>query len=108
MTEEKKQETTAETPTTKQPKAKKVKVEQEVAEVKVHTRREKVNSRWTQNLCQRYAKRFLSREEWESGHPSSFKAAVAHGWELACSAHMNNVKALKKPSSSKPSYKKSA
>ncbi len=108
MTEQQKQENSEEKATTKQPKVKKVKVEQDVVETKVHHARTTDKGRWTEALCQRYAKRFLSRDEWASGHPSSFKAAGAHGWEIACTAHMNNVKSLKKPSSTKPSYKKSA
>lgn len=48
----------------------------------------KSKSRWTLELCMKAAKRFATREEFEFGTPSAFKAAVAHGWDAKCCAHM--------------------
>ncbi len=51
-------------------------------------KREHKVSRWTPEACARAAKRFDHREAWQVGHPSSFKAAVARGWDADCCKHM--------------------
>lgn len=51
----------------------------------------KSKSRWTLELCMKSAKRFSTRQEWEFGAPSAFKSAVAHGWDVKCTAHMKAV-----------------
>ena len=53
-----------------------------------HQKKEKKKSTWTLQRCQKAARRFASREDWEKGAPSSFKAAVARGWEAECTQHM--------------------
>ncbi len=53
-----------------------------------HQKREKKKSTWTLQKCQKAARRFSTREEWERGAPSSFKAAVARGWDSECTKHM--------------------
>jgi hypothetical protein len=53
-----------------------------------HMRKEKKKSRWTADTCMHAAKRFATRDEWAHGAPSSFKAAVAKGWDGDCCAHM--------------------
>jgi hypothetical protein len=58
-------------------------------------RNEKKKSRWTEAVCVKYAKRFQTREEWAAGAPSSYKAAVSHGWEKVCCAHMSSKPAPK-------------
>ncbi len=45
---------------------------------------------WTIQRAKRCARRFNSVEEWSKGHPSSYKAATAHGWLRDCSAHMKS------------------
>lgn len=59
-------------------------------------------SRWNEQTCIKFAKRFTSIEEWSSGHPSSYKAAQAKGWVQACIAKMQ------KPASAPRTLKKSA
>jgi hypothetical protein len=51
-------------------------------------KREKRKSPWTLEKCQKAARRFASPEEWAQGAPSSYKAAVARGWEHDCTQHM--------------------
>jgi hypothetical protein len=51
-------------------------------------RQEKKKSRWTLEMCMKYARRFESREAWQAGAPSSFKSAMSHGWVEACCAKM--------------------
>ena len=58
-------------------------------------RDEKKKSRWTLEVCMKYARRFDSREAWQTGAPSSFKSAVSHGWVDACCAKMS-AKPVKK------------
>lgn len=36
---------------------------------------------WTLKRVQKYARRFASPTEWSESHPSSWKAALAHGWD---------------------------
>jgi hypothetical protein len=36
---------------------------------------------WTLKRVQKYARRFTSASEWSESHPSSWKAALAHGWD---------------------------
>lgn len=52
------------------------------------TKREKKAGTWTLDRCMQKAKRFSTRDEWQVGASSSFKAAVAHGWDAQCSVHM--------------------
>lgn len=56
-----------------------------------HATKEKRKSRWTVEACKKAARRFDSREAWAQGAPSSYKSAVAHGWEAEC------LKVLRKP-----------
>ena len=58
-------------------------------EVKV---RESKASRWTLEACMKAAKRFDTVEAWAKGFPSSYKAAVARGFDKQCSAHMTGTK----------------
>ena len=51
-------------------------------------KRETKQSRWTPETCAKAAKRFDSRQDWQHGHPSSFKAAAARGWDAECCKHM--------------------
>jgi len=68
-----------------------------VAEVKIHSLRTKEkNSKWSLERCQKAAKRFDSVTAWETGAPSSFKSATAHGWVEQCSAHMRSKGTLKR------------
>ena len=53
-----------------------------------HQKREKKKSSWTLEKCQKAARRFASPEEWSRGAPSSYKAAIARGWEHDCTKHM--------------------
>jgi hypothetical protein len=65
-----------------------------------HAKREAKQSRWTMDLCMKYAKRFDSVEAWAAGMPSSYKAAVARGFMDKCTAHMSGktmTKATKAP-----------
>lgn len=78
-------------------------------------KREKTKkSPWTEARCMKAARRFTTATEWESGAPSSFKAATARGWLKDCTAHMGksgitNIKAGKKTTTTtKPTHKKSA
>lgn len=36
---------------------------------------------WSLKRVQKYAHRFESTKEWSESHPSSWKAALAHGWD---------------------------
>ncbi|MEI8026635.1 MAG: hypothetical protein WCI18_09825 [Pseudomonadota bacterium] len=36
---------------------------------------------WTLKRVQKYARRFASSKDWSESHPSSWKAALAHGWD---------------------------
>lgn len=56
-----------------------------------HATKEKRKSRWTIEACKKAARRFDSRDAWAQGAPSSYKSAVAHGWEAEC------LKVLRKP-----------
>lgn len=64
-------------------------------------KKEKKQSRWTLDLCKKYARRFDSAEAWAKGAPACYKAAVAHGWEKECvkvmQAPVNKVKTTKAP-----------
>lgn len=74
-----------------------------------HGQRQKKKSRWTMETCMKAAKRFQTREEWQHGHPSSWKAAMAKGWDGECSKHMKAsapVKAAKPVKTAKPAAKK--
>ena len=57
--------------------------------------REHKKSKWTIERCSKVARRFASLEEWETGAPSSFKAASAHDWVAKCAAHMRGGVAKK-------------
>lgn len=63
-------------------------------------REEKKKSRWTMEMCMKYARRFNSREAWQAGAPSSYKSAMSHGWVDACCAKMPAAP-VKKPVSRK-------
>lgn len=47
-------------------------------------KRKAKESRWTIALCKKAAHRFGTRDEWAQGAPSSYKAAVARGWDQEC------------------------
>lgn len=66
-----------------------------------HARKEKKKSRWTLATCMNASKRFATREEWSKGAPSSFKAAVAKGWDKECCKHMTAARAVVKSTSTK-------
>jgi hypothetical protein len=36
---------------------------------------------WTIERVKKFARRFESKQAWAEGHPSSFKAALSHGWD---------------------------
>jgi len=73
------------------------KEESPVAEVKIHTLRTKEKkSNWSLERCQKAAKRFETVSAWQTGAPSSFKAASAHGWVEKCSGHMGTKGTLKR------------
>ena len=61
-----------------------------------HSQRENKVSRWTLEACMKAAKRFDSVDAWKHGFPSSYKAAVARGFDKQCSAHMTGKAATKK------------
>jgi len=86
--------------TGKTEKAEKTKKEakKDVAEVMPHEqmRREKKTSRWTLALCKRAAGRFATSTDWEQGFPSSYKAAVSHGWLAECTAQLQGTVASTK------------
>ena len=71
---------------------------EEVAKVsKVETsggsvNREQKKSRWTLESCKGVAKRFGTPGDWQSGAPSSYKAASAKGWLPECCTHMSASK----------------
>ena len=68
-------------------------------------RREK--QKWTVERCKKAARRFLDEQAWKAGAPSSYKAAVSHGWRDQCVAHMTgNVVAIGKKSATRKSPKK--
>jgi hypothetical protein len=56
---------------------------------KTQKKREEKISRWTLELCMKYAKRFDSVDAWAQGAPSCFKAATARGFVAKCSSHMS-------------------
>ena len=66
--------------------------------VKSGKRVEKKESRWTMALCQKFAKRFHSEQDFAVGAPSAYKAAMARGFLADCTKHMTA-----KPSSKKKS-----
>jgi hypothetical protein len=71
----------------------------EKAEKKVGGKREeKQASRWTKDLCMKFAKRFTSEHEFAAGAPSAYKAAMARGFMADCTKHMTAPKAGKKKS----------
>jgi len=52
--------------------------------------------KWSLERCKKAASRFIEEGAWKAGAPSSYKAAVSHGWREQCVAHMSgNVVALK-------------
>lgn len=55
------------------------------------SKREKPASRWTVDLCMKFAKRFESEAAWAEGAPSSYKAACARGYVADCTKHMKSV-----------------
>lgn len=55
---------------------------------KEHVKRTVSKSRWTLEVCSKAASRFESEEAWAQGFPSSYKAAVAHGFVAECMRHM--------------------
>ncbi len=68
-------------------------------------KKEKKVSRWTQETCKKSALRFQTRQDWSVGHPSSYKAAVAKGWDTACCAHMTKVASVTKVTAKKAAVK---
>lgn len=58
---------------------------------------------WTEQRCHKYANRFDTLEEWATGHQSSYKAAVAHGWVKSCTGHMSDTSLPDHLKSYKPS-----
>lgn len=46
---------------------------------------------WDEKRCKKFASRFDTLEDWATGHQSSYKAAVAHGWVESCSKHMTDT-----------------
>ena len=60
----------------------------------VHQSRTVTKSKWNLARCQKYAHRFQNEAAWESGNPSSYKAAKAHGWVAQCMGH--GVKPIRK------------
>lgn len=59
-------------------------------------KRESKASRWTLEACMKAAKRFDTVDAWSKGFPSSYKAAVARGFDKQCMAHMTSGKATVK------------
>lgn len=74
----------------------------------LEAKREKKKSRWTLELCKKYAKRFHSIDEWRFGSPSCYKAAVARGWEKECAAVMQPLVKSPKARPAKPQGKQVA
>lgn len=62
-------------------------------------------SRWTLEACMKAAKRFEHADQWKMGFPSSYKAAVARGWEKQCCAHMTAKAPAKKTATPAPKKK---
>ncbi len=52
-----------------------------------HLARPKKASKWSYERCLKYSKRYHSQEEWKKGSPSSYKAAVSHGWVEQCCSY---------------------
>jgi hypothetical protein len=50
----------------------------------VQTEPKEKKSAWSVERCLKAAHRFTSEEEWKKGAPSSYKAAVSHGWHAEC------------------------
>jgi len=106
----------AEEKTEKVEKAEKTKKEpkKDAVDVTPHEqmRREKKTSRWTLAVCKRAAGRFATRTDWEQGFPSSYKAAVSHGWLAECTAQLTGkattTKAPKTPRARTTKLPKSA
>jgi hypothetical protein len=71
------------------------------AEKKVHHK-----IAWSLEKCRKIASRYTSPDEWSYGAPSSYKAAVARGWDKECCAHMTNLKPLKANPTAKSTAKK--
>lgn len=44
---------------------------------------------WTLALCKKYAHRYSNEMLWKSGHSSSYKSAVSHGWLAECLSYQN-------------------
>ena len=74
----------------------------------LEAKREKKKSRWTLEICKKYAKRFHTVEEWKIGSPSCFKAAEARGWLKECTALMKPVDKSVKSRPTKPATKPSS
>ncbi len=55
----------------------------------------KQQNKWTLEKCHKIAKRFATMEEWQTGAPSSFKAAAAKNWVTQCSSHFAKSTAKK-------------
>ncbi len=51
---------------------------------------------WTIERCKKFARRYSNLQQWESGSPSSFKAANAHGWINECKALFSKTDSSKK------------
>lgn len=71
----------------------------------LEAKREKNKSRWTLDLCKKYAKRFHSVDEWRVGSPSCYKAAAARGWVQECAALMQPLAKTVKGRPAKPQSK---
>lgn len=59
-------------------------------------KRETKISRWTLEMCQKYARRFDHEDAWKHGAPSSYKAAIARGFGKDCMKHMTGAAKPKK------------
>lgn len=68
--------------------ADKEKKEEKVEKVSAAPKEQK--QKWTMARCRKVANRFKNEMEWKKGAPSSYKAAVAHGWVSEISAHLKS------------------
>jgi len=66
----------------------KEKKEEKVEKVSAAPKEQKM--KWSMARCRKQANRFKNEMEWKKGAPSSYKAAMAHGWVSEISAHLKS------------------